>query len=94
MFILDEIVTGFRFNFGSYSSVYHLDPDMITLGKIVGGGLPIGVLCGKKEIMKVANPVENMNKEQTMLYWRWDLFFESTDNDCRLRNFRLSQSKS
>jgi glutamate-1-semialdehyde 2,1-aminomutase len=37
---------------------------MITLGKIVGGGLPIGVVCGKKEIMKVANPVENRNKEQ------------------------------
>lgn len=48
LFVLDEIVTGFRFNFGSYSSVHHLDPDMITLGKIVGGGLPIGVLCGKK----------------------------------------------
>ena len=40
---------------------------MITLGKIVGGGLPIGVLCGKKEIMKVANPVENMNKEQYVI---------------------------
>ncbi len=91
---MDEIVTGFRFKFGSYSSFYHLDPDMITLGKIVGGGLPIGVLCGKKEIMKVANPVENKKKEQIMLYrWR-DLFFESADNDCRLRNFRLSQSKS
>lgn len=64
LFILDEIVTGFRLNFGSVSSLYHLDPDMITLGKIVGGGLPIGVVCGKKEIMKVANPVENRNKEQ------------------------------
>ena len=64
LFILDEIVTGFRLNFGSVSSLYHLNPDMITLGKIVGGGLPIGVVCGKKEIMKVANPVENTNKEQ------------------------------
>jgi len=64
LFILDEIVTGFRLNFGSVSSLYHLNPDMITLGKIVGGGLPIGVVCGKKEIMKVANPVENRNKEQ------------------------------
>jgi glutamate-1-semialdehyde 2,1-aminomutase len=64
LFILDEIVTGFRFNFGSVSSIYHLNPDMITLGKIVGGGLPIGIVCGKKEIMKVANPVENRNKEQ------------------------------
>ena len=64
LYILDEIVTGFRLNFGSVSSLYHLNPDMITLGKIVGGGLPIGVVCGKKEIMKVANPVENSNKEQ------------------------------
>ena len=64
LFILDEIVTGFRLNFGSVSSLYHLNPDIITLGKIVGGGLPIGVVCGKKEIMKVANPVENRNKEQ------------------------------
>ena len=63
LFILDEIVTGFRLNFGSVSSLYHLNPDMITLGKIVGGGLPIGVVCGKKEIMKVANPVENRHKE-------------------------------
>ena len=64
LFILDEIVTGFRLNFGSVSSLYHLNPDIITLGKIVGGGLPIGVVCGKKDIMKVANPVENRNKEQ------------------------------
>ncbi len=64
LYILDEIVTGFRLNFGSLSSLYHLNPDMITLGKIVGGGLPIGVVCGKKEIMKVASPVENRNKEQ------------------------------
>jgi glutamate-1-semialdehyde 2,1-aminomutase len=64
LFILDEIVTGFRLNFGSVSSIYRLNPDMITLGKIVGGGLPVGVVCGKKEIMKVANPVENRNKEQ------------------------------
>ena len=64
LFILDEIVTGFRLNFGSVSSLYRLNPDIITLGKIVGGGLPIGVVCGKKEIMKIANPVENRNKEQ------------------------------
>jgi len=64
LFILDEIVTGFRFNFGSVSTSYRLDPDLITLGKIIGGGLPIGVVCGKKEIMQVANPIENKNKEQ------------------------------
>ena len=64
LFILDEIVTGFRLNFGSASTSYSLDPDLITLGKIIGGGLPIGAVCGKKEIMQVANPVENKNKER------------------------------
>src|SRR4030095_12130735 len=64
LFILDEIVTGFRLNFGSASTSYSLDPDLITLGKIAGGGLPIGIVCGKKEIMQVANPVENKNKER------------------------------
>ena len=63
LFVLDEIVTGFRLNFGSVSSLYRLNPDIITLGKIVGGGLPIGVVCGKKEIMKLADPVENRDKE-------------------------------
>jgi len=64
LFILDEIVTGFRLKFGSVSSQYGLDPDLITLGKIVGGGLPIGVVCGKKEIMNIANPVVNRNKQE------------------------------
>ena len=54
LFVLDEIVTGFRLNFGSVSSLYRLDPDIITLGKIVGGGLPIGAVCGKKEVMKLS----------------------------------------
>jgi glutamate-1-semialdehyde 2,1-aminomutase len=63
LFVLYEIVTGFRLNFGSVSSLHRLNPDIITLGKIVGGGLPIGVVCGKKEIMKLADPVENRDKE-------------------------------
>ena len=55
MFMLDEIVTGFRFRFGCMYQEMGLDPDIITLGKIVGGGMPIGVLCGKKEIMMHAD---------------------------------------
>jgi len=51
LFILDEIVTGFRFRFGCLYPTMNLDPDIVTLGKIVGGGMPIGVMCGKKEIM-------------------------------------------
>lgn len=55
LFILDEIVTGFRFSFCGAMDHYKLDPDIFTLGKIIGGGLPIGAVCGKKEIMKIAD---------------------------------------
>ncbi len=56
LLILDEIVTGFRLTFGTLSALYGLEPDLLTLGKIVGGGFPIGVVCGKKEIMKITDP--------------------------------------
>lgn len=55
IFILDEIVTGFRFRFGCLYETMRLDPDIVTLGKIVGGGFPVGVICGKNEIMDHAN---------------------------------------
>lgn len=55
LLILDEIVTGFRFHFGPLYTKMKLDPDIITLGKIVGGGLAIGVICGKREIMQYAD---------------------------------------
>ncbi len=55
LFLLDEIVTGFRFSFGCLYPSMNLDPDIVTLGKIVGGGFPIGVICGKEEIMKISD---------------------------------------
>ena len=55
LFILDEIVTGFRFRFGCLYPTMKLDPDIVTLGKIIGGGMAIGVICGKKEIMQYAD---------------------------------------
>ena len=54
-FILDEIVTGFRFRYGCLYETMNLKPDIVTLGKIVGGGFPIGVICGTEEIMQHAN---------------------------------------
>jgi glutamate-1-semialdehyde 2,1-aminomutase len=62
LFILDEIVTGFRFSFGGAMNLFKLDPDLFTLGKIIGGGLPIGAVCGKKEIMKLADSTVDNNK--------------------------------
>jgi len=62
LFILDEIVTGFRFAFDGAMNLFKLDPDLFTLGKIIGGGLPIGAVCGKKEIMKMADSTVDNNK--------------------------------
>ena len=58
LFMLDEIVTGFRLRFGCIYDTMGLDPDIITLGKIVGGGLAIGAVCGKDEVMRLAGPSE------------------------------------
>jgi glutamate-1-semialdehyde 2,1-aminomutase len=57
LFILDEIVTGFRFSIHGAMSEYNLEPDLFTLGKIIGGGMPVGLVCGSKEIMSLADPI-------------------------------------
>ena len=48
-------MTGFRFRYGCLYETMNLKPDIVTLGKIVGGGFPIGVICGREEIMQHAN---------------------------------------
>jgi glutamate-1-semialdehyde 2,1-aminomutase len=63
LFILDEIVTGFRLSTSGAYKIFKLDPDIFTLGKIAGGGLPIGIVCGKKEILSLSNPIDKTNKE-------------------------------
>ncbi len=65
LFILDEIVTGFRFRFGCLYPTMKLDPDIVTLGKIVGGGMAIGVMCGKKEIMQYADTKGKKKSERS-----------------------------
>ena len=63
LFILDEIVTGFRLSLKGAAAKYGLVPDLFTLGKICGGGMPIGVVCGDREIMSLADPVSRRDKE-------------------------------
>src|SRR5919197_3009844 len=63
LFILDEIVTGFRVSIHGAAALYRLEPDLFTVGKIVGGGMPIGAICGKKEIMCLADPVLRKEKQ-------------------------------
>jgi glutamate-1-semialdehyde 2,1-aminomutase len=65
LFILDEIVTGFRFRYGCLYPTMKLDPDIVTLGKIVGGGMAIGIMCGKKEIMEYADTTGKKKSERS-----------------------------
>jgi len=51
LLIFDEVITGFRIGEGGAQQYYNVDPDLTTLGKIIGGGLPVGAFGGKKEIM-------------------------------------------
>jgi len=55
--IFDEIMTGFRLGLGGAQERFGVIPDMVALGKIVGGGLPIGVFAGKSEMMELTSPV-------------------------------------
>jgi glutamate-1-semialdehyde 2,1-aminomutase len=54
--IFDEVMSGFRVAYGGAQEVYGVTPDMTTLGKIIGGGLPVGAFGGKKEIMEILSP--------------------------------------
>jgi glutamate-1-semialdehyde 2,1-aminomutase len=57
LFIVDEVMTGFRLGLGGACEMYSLDPDLVTLGKIVGGGLPVGVFGGKRTFMDQLAPL-------------------------------------
>lgn len=54
--IFDEVITGFRLSYGGAQDYYGVVPDMATLGKIIGGGMPLAAYCGKKEIMSMVSP--------------------------------------
>jgi glutamate-1-semialdehyde 2,1-aminomutase len=57
LLIVDEVMTGFRVALGGACELYSLDPDLITLGKIVGGGLPVGVFGGKRIFLDLVSPL-------------------------------------
>ncbi|MFZ7214574.1 glutamate-1-semialdehyde 2,1-aminomutase [[Pasteurella] aerogenes] len=56
VFIIDEVMTGFRVALGGAQQYYGVTPDLTTLGKIIGGGMPVGAFGGKKEIMQYIAP--------------------------------------
>jgi glutamate-1-semialdehyde 2,1-aminomutase len=56
LLIFDEVMTGFRVSYGGAQELYGVTPDLTTLGKVIGGGLPVGAYGGKKEIMEHVSP--------------------------------------
>jgi glutamate-1-semialdehyde 2,1-aminomutase len=57
LLILDEVITGFRFGFRGYQDIAGVSPDLTTMGKIIGGGFPIGLFGGRDDIMDKISPV-------------------------------------
>ncbi len=66
LFILDEVMTGFRVAIGGAQAAWNLDPDITCLGKVIGGGLPVGAYAGKREIMQMVAPSGAMYQAGTL----------------------------
>ena len=64
--IFDEVMTGFRVAFGGAQTLYDIKPDLTCLGKIVGGGLPVGAFGGKREIMECLSPLGSVYQAGTL----------------------------
>ncbi|MBI3737591.1 MAG: glutamate-1-semialdehyde 2,1-aminomutase [Chloroflexi bacterium] len=64
--IFDEVMTGFRVHKGGAQALYKIKPDLTTLGKVIGGGLPVGAYGGKKEIMQLVAPAGPMYQAGTL----------------------------
>src|SRR5882672_6506848 len=66
LLIFDEVMTGFRLAFGGAQELYGVQPDLTTLGKIIGGGVPVGAYVGPGEIMNMVAPLGAMYQAGTL----------------------------
>ncbi|NLC77858.1 MAG: glutamate-1-semialdehyde 2,1-aminomutase [Clostridia bacterium] len=66
LLIFDEVMTGFRVAYGGAQLLYGIEPDLTTLGKVIGGGLPVGAYGGKGEIMELVAPQGPMYQAGTL----------------------------
>jgi len=57
LLIFDEVISGFRLNFGGYAKIVGIQPDLVTLGKIIGGGMPVGAVVGRAHTMDALAPM-------------------------------------
>jgi len=65
LLIFDEVITGFRFKYGSSTDILGVKPDLVCLGKIIGGGLPIGAYGGGEGIMRELAPLGDIHQGST-----------------------------
>ena len=66
LLIWDEVMTGFRLAYGGAQELYGIEPDLTTLGKVIGGGLPVGAYGGKREIMENIAPIGQVYQAGTL----------------------------
>lgn len=66
LLIFDEVISGFRVALGGAQALYQVKPDLTTLGKIIGGGLPVGALGGRQEVMDCLAPLGNVYQAGTL----------------------------
>jgi glutamate-1-semialdehyde 2,1-aminomutase len=66
LLVFDEVMTGFRVAYGGAQSYFGVTPDVTTMGKVIGGGLPVGAYGGKKEIMEMVAPAGPMYQAGTL----------------------------
>jgi len=66
LLIFDEVMTGFRVHLNGSQALYNIVPDLTALGKVIGGGLPVGAYGGKREIMELVAPVGPMYQAGTL----------------------------
>ena len=64
--IFDEVMTGFRLSLSGAQGIYGIQPDLITLGKIIGGGMPVGAYGGREDLMKNIAPLGNVYQAGTL----------------------------
>jgi glutamate-1-semialdehyde 2,1-aminomutase len=57
LLIFDEVMTGFRVGYGGAQKLFGIQPDLTTLGKVIGGGMPVGAFGGRREVMEVVAPL-------------------------------------
>ena len=66
LLIFDEVITGFRLAFGGAAEYFGVTPDLVTYGKIIGAGMPVGAYGGRKEIMQLVSPVGKVYQAGTL----------------------------